>query len=165
MHAFWAIWTFPWTYSFLGRTLKVANCCDRPEQSIGHLSLAPTYYCCTCLRAAVLCGCGRNIRILYRAHKRSGRVLRQVQSLTCHQGNICACLQHKDNRYQSCIRLSSYNKSPYSIMELPECPHNRRVTYTSIFFCHLILPLLNQLPHLLTYAPHFAMAKLISLLN
>jgi hypothetical protein len=32
-----AIWRFPWTYSFLRRTLKVANCCDLPEQCIGYL--------------------------------------------------------------------------------------------------------------------------------
>jgi hypothetical protein len=51
----------PWNYSFLVRTLKWACCCDCPQQSIGVYSLEPTNYSCTCLRAAVLCSCGRNI--------------------------------------------------------------------------------------------------------
>ncbi len=39
------------------------------------------------------------------------------------------------------------------------------LTLQQSIFCHLVLPLLNQLPHLPTYAPHFAMAKFISFLN
>ncbi len=75
-------------FSFLQRTLKAANCCDRPEQREVLLKeieqgaakfYQPTYYSCSCLRGAVLCGCGRNIRVLYPAHKPSARVLRQVQ--------------------------------------------------------------------------------------
>jgi hypothetical protein len=46
-----AIWRFPWTYSFLRRTLKVANCCDLAEQSIGHFNSGTyqlVFYLITC---------------------------------------------------------------------------------------------------------------------
>jgi hypothetical protein len=45
----------PWTYSFLRGTLKLAICCDRPEESIGHLFTSLGTYLLLKLGYVLLC--------------------------------------------------------------------------------------------------------------
>jgi hypothetical protein len=109
------IWRLPWTYSFLRRTLKLANCCDRPEESIGYLFTSLGTYLLFLLGYVLLC----RVVVAERCGSCSGHI-NQVGAfwgkcsswLAWHQRNVCAWLQQQDNCSQLCTTLSSYNKSP-----------------------------------------------------